>query len=295
LTLNTNTGAITGTPTNTGTFSYVAQVKDTCGHTADTSSENCGITISCQPCVNPALGLGAAANTTVLELGASQVSLNGPAGGIIGNVYIAPGGKANWSGGGEYLSGNVYLGAGAQYQNSGVIIYGSIFTNQNLTAQINAAYAAYNYYLTLPATKSYSAGFNTNVIADTVGAGKTNVVDFAGDLHPNGNVVGITGTAGSLFIIRVHGLLKLDGGGQIRAISPVLPSNIIYVVVGTGQDVGATGGGGGSNCCNAIYDGTVLAPYRKISLSPGLVNGEIISGQDISIVSGSGIHCPVCQ
>jgi hypothetical protein len=41
-------------------------------------------------------------------------------------------------------------------------------------------------------------------------------------------------------------------------------------------------------------DGTLLAPYRKIALSPGLVNGEIISGQNISIVSGSSVRCPAC-
>ena len=48
LTLNPNTGAITGTPTNAGTFNYVAQVTDSCGSKADTSSQHCGITIT--PC-----------------------------------------------------------------------------------------------------------------------------------------------------------------------------------------------------------------------------------------------------
>jgi hypothetical protein len=48
------------------------------------------------------------------------------------------------------------------------------------------------------------------------------------------------------------------------------------------------------SCCAAIVDGTILAPYRKIALSPGLVNGEVISGLDISIVSGSSVKCPPC-
>jgi hypothetical protein len=42
----------------------------------------------------------------------------------------------------------------------------------------------------------------------------------------------------------------------------------------------------------AKLDGTLLAPFRNIALSPGLVNGEIIGGQDISIVSGSSVRCP---
>jgi hypothetical protein len=46
------------------------------------------------------------------------------------------------------------------------------------------------------------------------------------------------------------------------------------------------------NCRAAIVDGAILAPYRKIALSPGLVNGEIISGLDISVVSGSSVKCP---
>ena len=45
LRLNPNTGAITGTALNTGTFDYVAEVKDGCGHTATTSSEKCSITV----------------------------------------------------------------------------------------------------------------------------------------------------------------------------------------------------------------------------------------------------------
>src|ERR1022692_1927618 len=45
LTLNTNTGAITGTPTQAGSFPYVAQVTDCAGRTADTSNLNCVITI----------------------------------------------------------------------------------------------------------------------------------------------------------------------------------------------------------------------------------------------------------
>ena len=49
LTLDTTTGAITGTPTNVGTFSYVAQVVDATGRTTDTTILGCGITITPPP------------------------------------------------------------------------------------------------------------------------------------------------------------------------------------------------------------------------------------------------------
>src|ERR1035441_4434399 len=58
LTLDTTTGAITGTPTNVGTFSYVAQVVDAAGRTTDTTILGCGITIT-----PPPLGLLCAGGT----------------------------------------------------------------------------------------------------------------------------------------------------------------------------------------------------------------------------------------
>jgi hypothetical protein len=44
------------------------------------------------------------------------------------------------------------------------------------------------------------------------------------------------------------------------------------------QDIQRPGGGGGVGCCAAVVDETILAPYRKIALSRGLVNGQITFG-----------------
>jgi len=73
----------------------------------------------------------------------------------------------------------------------------------------------------------------------------------------------------------------------------VQPGAVEYNIIGSGEQVAFSGGGGGTGCCKAIVDGTLLAPNRKIALSPGLVNGQVISGLDISIVSGSSARCPV--
>ncbi|HVM50113.1 MAG TPA: SdrD B-like domain-containing protein [Candidatus Acidoferrum sp.] len=56
LMLNTNTGVISGTPTNAGTFSFVAQVTDCSGNKADTSAENCSIVISPPSCTGSICG-----------------------------------------------------------------------------------------------------------------------------------------------------------------------------------------------------------------------------------------------
>jgi len=83
----------------------------------------------------------------------------------------------------------------------------------------------------------------------------------------------------------------LSGGSQIRVAGGVQPNAVVYHIIGDWGQVVLSGGGGGTGCCKAIVDGTLLAPNRKIALSPGLVNGQVISGRDISIVSGSSVRC----
>ena len=117
------------------------------------------------------------------------------------------------------------------------------------------------------------------------------------DVVLSGTQMLLTGPSDALFIFNVTGKFVLTGGGagpQIRVDQTVSlqPSAVVYNIIGSGQDVAFSGGGGGANCCAAIVDGTILAPFRRINLSPGLVNGEVISGLDISIVSGSSVRCP---
>ncbi len=61
LTLNTSTGAITGTPTSAGTFNFTAQVIDSTGKPAGTTTSNCGITIA--PSATAPLKLACAATS----------------------------------------------------------------------------------------------------------------------------------------------------------------------------------------------------------------------------------------
>ena len=67
-------------------------------------------------------------------------------------------------------------------------------------------------------------------------------------------------------VFNVTGKLVLTGGGagpQIRVSGSVQPKDVLYNLIGTGADVAFSGGGGGLNCCAAILDATLLAPYRK--------------------------------
>jgi choice-of-anchor A domain-containing protein len=257
------------------------------------NSSTCQSPPPCPFCVAPELGLGAAAGCTVLELGPATVSINGPAGGILGDICIAPKGSLAMSGD-EYVTGTVRLGVGAHFQNSS---HGTVNVQQNvdLSAQINAALAEYANAQTLPCTQTYTQ-LNGNNVTTITGSVGINVI-CVGDIVLSGKQIFLNGPAGARFIFNVTGKFVLTGGGdgpQIRVTGGVQPKDVLYNIIGTGQDVAFSGGGGGVNCCAAIVDGTLLAPYRKIALSPGLVNGEVISGMNISIVSGSSVRCPPC-
>ncbi|HXJ74618.1 MAG TPA: collagen-binding domain-containing protein, partial [Candidatus Dormibacteraeota bacterium] len=247
----------------------------------------------CPNCVDPNLGLGAAAGCTVLELGAAKVSITGPAGGILGDVCIAPNGSLAISGD-EFITGTVHLGAGAKFANSS---HSTVFVAQNvdLSPEISAAYAAAANAAAMPCTQTYTK-LDGNGVTTITGVAGVNVI-CVGDVVLSGKQITLTGPAGAQFILNVTGKFVLTGGGagpQIRVAGGVQSKDVLYNIIGTGADVAFSGGGGGVNCCAAIVDGTLLAPGRKINLSPGLVNGQVISGKDINIVSGSSVRCPPC-
>jgi choice-of-anchor A domain-containing protein len=256
----------------------------------------------CPDCVDQvissAIGLGPAVGCTVLQLGASKVDITGPPGGIAGDVCIAPGGKLSITGT-EFITGAVKLGAGATFANSTPLPPGGgVISNVDHSAEIAAAYAAATNAASLPCTQAFNT-LDGKTINTITGVSGINVICVK-DIVLSGKQIILTGPADAKFIFNIAGKFVFTGGGlgpQIRVdtTTGLKPSAVLYNVVGIGQDVAFSGGGGGVNCCAAIVDGTVLAPYRKIALSPGLVNGQIISGKDISIVSGSSVRCPPCN
>jgi choice-of-anchor A domain-containing protein len=250
----------------------------------------------CPECVDPDFGLGSASGSSVFELGPHSVSITGPPGGIIGNISIAPNGKLSLTGS-EFVTGIIFLGPGATFSDSSSGGVGGVVHNVDLSAQIAAAYAANAGNAALPCSQSFTTLDGKTVTAIT-GTHGVNVICVK-DIVLSGKQILLTGPADAKFVINITGKMALTGGGlgpQIRvdASAGLAPSAVLYNFIGVGEDVQLNGGGGGVNCCAAILDGTILAPYRKIALSPGLVNGEVISGLDISIVSGSSVKCPPC-
>ena len=86
LTLNTTTGALTGTPTAAGPFSFTVQVVDSSGTSNNTKTASCGITIQ------PALSLTCASATTG-QVGVAYSSSLAASGGVGPYTYSIPTGS----------------------------------------------------------------------------------------------------------------------------------------------------------------------------------------------------------
>src|SRR5438874_2593999 len=238
-------------------------------------------------CANPRIGGGAQPPIcTVLELDGGSVSITGPAGGIDGDICIADGGKLAITGS-QFVTSNIRLSSGASFSKSGSGRTGQVQNNQNLSQQVTDALNRAALDAALPCTQTIGTLSGGETI---VGNGGLNVI-CVGRVTIGGKVVTLTGGTSDQFVLNITGKFALTGGGQIRVAGGVQPGAVEYNIIGTGEQVAFSGGGGGTGCCKAIVDGTLLAPARNIALSPGLVNGQVISGRNISIVSGASVRC----
>jgi hypothetical protein len=223
----------------------------------------------------------------VLQLGGANVDVTGSAGGVNGDVCIGPSASLDVTGA-QFVTGNIYLAPGDTITKSGTGTIGPVLPNQDLSARITDTIAAATNFAALPCTQTFADWKTSTVI---VGNGGQNVICVLGDVSLSGtSVVVLSGGANDTFIVKVTGKLKLTDTAKIVA-SGVPRSAIVYDVTGSGQQVVLSSlSPGGATCCSASLDGTLLAVGRAIAMGPGLINGEVISGQSISLVGGSSVR-----
>jgi PKD repeat protein len=223
----------------------------------------------------------------VLQLGGAPANVTGDAGGINGDVCVGPGGSLAVTGS-QFVSGTIYLAPGDPLTKGGTGTIGPVLLNQDLSARIADSIVAAADFAALPCTQTFATWTTSMVIT---GTGGQNVV-CVGDIKLSGtSVVVLSGSASDTFVVKVTGRLKLTDSGKIVA-SGVPRSAIVYDVVGSGPQVllSSVKGSGGASCCSASLDGTLLAVGRAVSFGPGLVNGEVISGQIIGLGGGSSVR-----
>src|SRR5207249_90648 len=130
----------------------------------------------------------------------------------------------------------------------------------------------------------------------------TNVICITNQQEVKKDIL-LTGDATTKYVFVVNGTLKYNQAKITTDCTPpqldpaactaahVGPDDVLWLFVGSNQQLVSSGGGGGVGCCKAAIDGSVVID-GKIALAPGLINGTVCGSGDWSFVSGSGVHCP---
>ncbi len=277
LTLNASTGAVTGTPTASGTFSI--QVTDSLGAVG---TPTCPITISTPPCLTSQLG--AAAGFSVLGLQGANIQLGGQLQ-IAGNVGIGVNGQINVSSG-DSFPGTLFADPSAKVTISkGSGFAGGVVT-QSMTAIQSAAMAEATLVGSLSPTQTLSQIQSAVTIT---GNGGQNVILVNGsvNLSRNQNLT-ISGGANDTFIFNITGGFDLNGANIV--LKGISPDQVLFYFPGSGNQIQIN---------NGNTAGIFLAPQRNISIMGGTHTSEFISGGSINLSSCSGNTVvnalPVCS
>jgi len=226
----------------------------------------------------------------ILQLGGHKVSITGPSPGIDGDICVGPGGtlSESFSSPGT-VHGKARLAGGPSSFNGRVSKFtGGVLFNQDLSAEIADCTQDAATLAALGCDQTF-AKLTGSV---TVNANKDgqNVICVTGDVIGSGDSKSITfstfGHSNVTFAVNIGGKVALSGGADI-----LTDAGSANLLLNVGKDVATSGGGGGANCCKAVIQGSILAVNGKVALAPGLVEGKICAGGDISLVSGSSVVC----
>ena len=231
-----------------------------------------------------AINVGSADYFTVLtksDAGFTDNTITGPSF-VIGNYGLGGQGKLSITGSSK-ITGKLVNHTGGQV-NGANAISGGVTTNDaqlaqaladaqmlSDTAAMEATTPAYASLTSVNGTMSITGGPNQKVVL--------NLQDFKLD---GGATFTLQGTATTSFIINVTKRFALTGNSQIL-LSGVPPQNVLFNILGKGEQVAFSGKSGMS--------GILLALNRKVDLSSGHVTGKVIANQ-VVITSGGSVVSP---
>jgi Ice-binding-like/VPDSG-CTERM motif len=225
------------------------------------------------------------ASWAVLQLGIGQVTtLNAGSvlTGITGNVGVNQQGQLRLSPS-ALISGNVLLGSGASLPSAASAINGTVSTNDPLLVQAhNDAVAASG-----AAAALGSLGGGIDISSISSGGNLTPGVYNLTSLNLTNESLRLA--AGGSYVFNISGTLALHGSSSILLDAGLSEADVLFNITGA-KDVSISGGGAGS-----VLHGIVLALQSRVNLAPGLVVGEIISGNSINLASGASVQAVKIQ
>jgi len=207
---------------------------------------------------------------------------------ITGSVGIAGSGGIATSGN-AFITGTLFLNTGGTWNQSGTSNAGAFsqsaatdaVLNQAVQDALNASTQAAALDSTQPAITSIALGANGTMTITGTGDEVINLTSFS---LGNNSVLTLNAPASASFIFNISGGFAIQG--KVMLIGGISPAAVLWNVTGTGTAVAFSGGGN-----SAQLSGILLAPFRDIQITPGLVNGEVIGGgSSISLSGGADIN-----
>jgi hypothetical protein len=221
--------------------------------------------------------LGSAANYGVLGLTGTEIVTDSNVT-INGNEGISQGATLSIMAP-STVTGNVYEYASGQTTGAGHVGGSIIVAPSTLTQNNTDVSSAVTTMGGLTATQTFS-GIST---ATTItGSGGTNVIQINGDINLNDANLTLSGGPADIYVIRVTGKLALTGTASLNLSGGVKLTNVIYDFTGSTSDSINTH-------VNDVLNGYIVAPNLAMTLD-GIFNGEIIGGQNISLLSGATVN-----
>jgi choice-of-anchor A domain-containing protein len=185
--------------------------------------------------------------------------------------------------------GNFLIHTGSRSSASGPSITGQVLQSSDIDIKLesakNSAYQASAQFAAMAPNQTFGKISSTTTISEkSVG---TYVFSLAGIDLGNNEVLTLSAPAGSRFILNISGDMKLSGGGGvlIGVAGGLSATDVLFNLVS--GDVSTSGGGNAS-----VINGSILDPYGKVNLSPGMVNCAIIA-DNITLASGASVINPI--